>query len=888
MKKKLFQRLLICLGGKLSGITGLACLPLWLFGQCPSGYSSATINWDYLDYLHNRTGVYSATNPVSGLPFVSSSMWQTQHFAIGTNRLTISTTIPVGGSGSLYGELTTHTGETGAYGTGADLAFVKTGTSASTITFTFASEVQNLQFSVFDVDQEITFAPTATNAGGSAVSITLTKPAGASSAIPLNGNSSATTVSGTAPLANWSTGGGSGTNYTTSSNNGTVNVDIAGPVKTVVLTFSNDGNNNDFWISDITACVADPGFPSNYYASHTQPFTGQPSYFLANPQNLDVYMVNAATGVAEYLFSDPGTGGNKLNSLAYDPVNKWLYYTVDNAAQQPVNKTLKKYDFTTESISTVTTDITSLGIPTFIQGVEFASAAFYNGSLYLGIEECDGTSFGNNAESVIWKIDFDGSGNPVTATQVFATNGDNGSGTVLHDWGDIVVRDGSIISHATSGSASNNQYIHFNMQTGAATTYAGNAESSGQLGQTWNGNVYRVKNNIALYNHDGSIGATTSVTTSSCSSSWSGNAGDGSDPFRPKCDFGDAPASYDPDPLAPAANQQACNNASLRIGTAWDREWNKTSSADASADASDEDGISTVTVMNSDGVPYTHVQSVTVLNNTGADVTLGAWLDYDADGIFEASEGVIVTVPTNAATQQINLNWSNITVPEGTPNSFLRVRITSGTLTVNNATGWYADGETEDYPVISSGPILAGHYLDLQVSITVSKKAQLVLTCFPESSTTGFEVQRSTNRLDWERTAWIPAEPGAGMYRFTDPQPLTGYSWYRIKELRGTGAYHYSSVRQVYLLAAKEEFMISPNPVQQVALIRFTSARPVLARLQIRAVTGDFNRTVSLSFQAGENEIPADLSSLPEGIYVATLETGNRSFSRKIIKVRNR
>ena len=65
----------------------------------------------------------------------------------------------------------------------------------------------NVKFSVFDIDQEITFAPTATNAGGTAQSITLTKPAGATSAIPLNGVAAATTVSGTAPLANWGTGG---------------------------------------------------------------------------------------------------------------------------------------------------------------------------------------------------------------------------------------------------------------------------------------------------------------------------------------------------------------------------------------------------------------------------------------------------------------------------------------------------------------------------------------------------------------------------------------------------------------------------------------------------------------------------------------------------------
>src|SRR5258705_12426361 len=79
--------------------------------QCPAGYTSATVNWDNLDYLHRNGSIYGGTNPVTGLPFVTTAMAQTQYFAIGTNRLTISTVMPVGGSASLSGDVTTHTGD---------------------------------------------------------------------------------------------------------------------------------------------------------------------------------------------------------------------------------------------------------------------------------------------------------------------------------------------------------------------------------------------------------------------------------------------------------------------------------------------------------------------------------------------------------------------------------------------------------------------------------------------------------------------------------------------------------------------------------------------------------------------------------------------------------
>jgi hypothetical protein len=64
----------------------------------------------------------------------------------------------------------------------------------------------------------------------------------------------------------------------------------------------------------------------------------------------------------------------------------------------------------------------------------------------------------------------------------------------------------------------------------------------------------------------------------------------------PALDFGDAPSTYDPVALSPAANQKACNNATLRIGSVWDREWTLGTSVDASGDGTDEDGITTVTV----------------------------------------------------------------------------------------------------------------------------------------------------------------------------------------------------------------------------------------------------------------------------------------------------
>jgi hypothetical protein len=551
------------------------------------------------------------------------------------------------------------------------------------------------------------------------------------------------------------------------------------------------------------------------------------------------------------------------------------------------NKSLKKYDFNTETISTVLADITTLNIPTFEQGVEFAGAAFYNGSLYLGLEGTDGVFFTTNVESFVWKIDFDGTGAPTSATQVFALPGDDGAGNPTHDWGDFAIKDGMMITHATGLTSGNNRYVHFNMQTGASTTYMGNAESAGQIGQTWNGNVYRIKNHIALYNNDGTIGAQTLITTTSCSPAWIPNAGDASDPFKPKCDFGDAPASYDPVALSPAVHQKHCNNDVLRLGGAWDREWSKNTSVDATGDATDEDGIGTVTILNSSGVAYNHVQRVVVTNNTGAPATLGGWLDYNFNGIFDASEGVIVTVPsTVSGTQNINLTWPGLNIPSGSPGTFLRIRLVSGStaLTVNDATGWYDDGEVEDYPVVNSNVPLNINLLDFNATITNDKKVELKWSAISDNEADGFEIQRSLNQNDWTKIGWIAAGGSDNFvnYNFTDNNPAEGKSYYRLRLVEKNGSSSFSTTRQVYIAVLKNEIILAPNPATTSGFLLFTGNTNSAGILRIRSLSGQTIVSRAVNINKGDNRISVEITLLNPGIYVVELVTKDKTYSNKL------
>ncbi len=394
--------------------------------QCSAGYTQASLNWDNLDFLKQ--------DPT----YISASQAQTQYFAFGTNRVTITHNY---NTSNEFGETSAHTGEAGSNGVGEDVHFTGNGT----ITFTFQTAVENLKFSLYDVDvsQTITVASTQ--------NITLSTVSG--TALTINSNN-LTSVYATASSAAFD-----------NSSNGTLNVSITGLVSSVTITISTTGTksgnpkeNGEFFLSDISACTNTVAFPTNYYAI-SQPYTNQPGYVLSALNN-SVYIINPANGAARILFTDPS--GNNINSMGYDPYNKFLYYSYSltgggsPAVVNPNNKSIQKYDVNTGAISTIISNVNTLGIPTYTSGVESGGAAFYNGAFYIGIEGITGD------ESKIWRIDFDGSGNAIVpARQVFAIPTDG------HDWSDFAISNGVLYDFDGKAGGSLENVYHINLQTGA-------------------------------------------------------------------------------------------------------------------------------------------------------------------------------------------------------------------------------------------------------------------------------------------------------------------------------------------------------------------------------------------------------------------------------------
>jgi GEVED domain/Secretion system C-terminal sorting domain len=826
------------------------------YSQCIAGSNTANLNWDNLDYLIT-TGSYSG--------YVTAAMSQTQAFAIGVNRVQI--VYP--GTITTTGENTTHTGEAGSFGTGADVQYAGNGN----ITLTFDNEVNNLQFSLYDIDNSQKVNVSAINTSAVPLNILMTKPAGGTVAITGSGTINA---QGLAPA---------GATAATS-NLATVNIVITGPVKTVTIAMS--GTAGDFWLSDLTACVVGT-FPVNYFIG-SQPFTGQPTYVIGTSDTNTVSLINTSTGKAKMIFQD-ATSPRYINGIAFDHLQYNLYYVIDFTVNPAINKTIKRYNFDTEIMSVLVPDVNTLGIPTYSRGVESAGCAFYDNDLYFGVE---GNISGNSGgrETAIWRIEFDvPGGNAIKACQVYATPSDDGAGTVLHDWNDFTIADGLLVDFAGAPTVAARRFTHYDLQTQTITNnYYTGGLTPRQAGITWNNTRYWVYDNIAVYNMNGTIGPLTAITGATVLD-WKGFCGDATG-FRPKSDFGDAPASYDPIALSPALHEK---DTTLFMGqvfaTDWDQEFNKLTSADATGDGDDDnDGLTFLSVFDPSTNQY--LAKAQVYNHTGANARVIAWLDYNGNGVFDASEALTpITVPSSTAVQSVNLFWPVISssLASGTY-TFLRVRLTSAAngMTSSNATGYFNNGEVEDYRVFIDDFPLSVSLLSFEVNTVDNTATKLSWTTLGETTTPGFDIERSRDGINWEAIGFVSAKGSVGSethdYIFNDVQALKGKSFYRLKFINANGTTRYSEIRSVTISDTKELVLITPNPAKNNTTITINSNTNMEARIVIRDMLGGEVRKEKIQLLAGGNTlILNNLDKLNDGAYIVQVILGDNIISRKLI-----
>ena len=157
-----------------------------------------------------------------------------------------------------------------------------------------------------------------------------------------------------------------------------------------------------------------------------------------------------------------------------------------------------------------------------------------------------------------------------------------------------------------------------------------------------------------------------------------------------------------------------------------------------------------------------------------------------------------------------------------------------------------------------------------------------------EQNAAEFAIERSIDgRNSWEKIGTVTAAGNSQetrSYAFNDLNPQTE-NYYRLNTIDIDGASQLSDVIAVKrTITGFEELTITPNPAKAQTILTFQAAQTGSLEITITDKTGKLLMTKKVEIIDGTNRLPLDLTTLPSGIYVVTLNNGSETISERIVK----
>jgi uncharacterized repeat protein (TIGR03803 family) len=150
-----------------------------------------------------------------------------------------------------------------------------------------------------------------------------------------------------------------------------------------------------------------------------------------------------------------------------------------------------------------------------------------------------------------------------------------------------------------------------------------------------------------------------------------------------------------------------------------------------------------------------------------------------------------------------------------------------------------------------------------------------------------FRIERSVDGTQFHQIGLVmAAQPDCDRsFSFTDASPQAK-SWYRLQLEEDNGQVTYSSI--IYLDRNPGEatgIAITPNPAKGgTAYLNISGTLSGNSVLTVVDMTGRVLKTMKVDLSNGTNSIPVDIRSLPSGVYVIVLTTGQTKQTTRFIK----
>ena len=155
-----------------------------------------------------------------------------------------------------------------------------------------------------------------------------------------------------------------------------------------------------------------------------------------------------------------------------------------------------------------------------------------------------------------------------------------------------------------------------------------------------------------------------------------------------------------------------------------------------------------------------------------------------------------------------------------------------------------------------------------------------------ETNNNYFTIERSADGMNFEKIGIVR---GAGNssemidYSYSDYAPLTGMSFYRLKQTDFDGKESYSSV--IVISSEGKDFVrILPNPVNDKLYINMDAASDNVISVSIYNAFGQQVVLQNTNVNKGFNQLGIDVNNLSKGAYFLKIEYKDKVISNLVMK----
>jgi hypothetical protein len=156
-----------------------------------------------------------------------------------------------------------------------------------------------------------------------------------------------------------------------------------------------------------------------------------------------------------------------------------------------------------------------------------------------------------------------------------------------------------------------------------------------------------------------------------------------------------------------------------------------------------------------------------------------------------------------------------------------------------------------------------------------------------ESGNRGFGIERSTDGMAFTTIGFVRGRGSASTaaaYTFSDPKPVQGIGYYRLKQTDLDGNFRYSHVEQVLPGSSAGQLVLHGNPVGTEALLVFTAGSSRKLLLRITDAKGQLVRQQGWNVVPGTNRLLLTAGTLAQGLYVVSVADEQGSYRIKMLR----